>query len=170
MSKILIYIVIMVGVYLFRAYKKARQNEAEQKVGKPADYGQYKPKPQPQGQQAKKPKSTSGQPSLDDILKEIMEAKQQPQQTASQPEPMSRPAEMYEPKPTRQVPLDAPVTTEAKKSYRFDDSLVPTMKQELEKANKLKIKRKPKRKLLFKEGLTPRKAFLYKELLDKKYF
>lgn len=182
----------MIGVFAFRAYQKYKEQQAEEQledVDKPANYGEYTgPKdPGPQREpeydrpqpKAKPQKRTS---TFEELFGEIIEeaqqrereAKQQYQQPKPKPQAqskpmldmMGRPIESIESGPS----LDS-LDVNAPKEYTFSDALTgATLEHDPTKPVMGGIKRSNKKRAKAKKHFNPRKAYLYKELLERKYF
>lgn len=175
-------VVITILYFIYRIYQKVQESKEEAKANKQQspEYGEYTPKPKPHSNPT--PAKTARPGSIEDMLEELMEKAEANKQRSEQRYEPTKPAEAAR-KPESDVmgrpvssieyesePLDVAPDIKAPKNYEFSDSLAGSTLDIDPNKTILKGKaatagnHKPKLKL------NPRKAVLYKELLDRKYF
>lgn len=172
-------VIIFLIIAAVRIYLKIKEavDESKAKQQQQPGYGEYTPQPKQHHNPtpASKPASGSIEEMLEDLLEKAEANKRKADQKYQKPQAkpaaeldmMGRPIKSIE---YADAPLDVAPEVIAPKNYEFTDELTgSTLKHN---PNTTILKGKPatagnhKRKLKF----NARKAILYKELLDRKYF
>ena len=185
-----IFILIFIGSVIFQIYKKFQEESEKNGAPKPPGYGQYTPdRPQQTEYEesetsARKQEPTSIEEALEEMIRQAKKRKETAEQQFEVQEPdrkpelsaLGRPVESIEYSTSR---IDTPKgSTEPGKGYTFSDSLATSTLTEKTKKEQdkgiLREKqatgiRRRKRRSAFPGSITPRQAFKYSILFERKY-